>query len=131
MFKQAELTFEYLQSLRVINKLTPAMINEVDDIIENVIKVTQNTTIMDNIKNTLSDINNILEQVMILFKDDNIDKQLVIEMVTSLVGLILDMKRDIVKVVELLEQFPLANDHKLHIKYQLDYLRNLLKEIVY
>jgi hypothetical protein len=131
MFKQAELSFEYSQSLRVINKLTPAMINEVNDIIENVIQVTQNKTIMDNIKSTLSDINNILEQVMILFKDDNIDKQLVIEMVTSLVGLILDMMRDIVKVVEFLERFPLANDHKLHIKYQLGYLRSLLKEIVY
>ncbi|MCM3165091.1 hypothetical protein [Metabacillus litoralis] len=127
--------FEYLQSLKAINKMTTVMLCEVAQLIGDMKQIVcqqekELSNFIHPIANTHSDIINVMKQTSALMKLEHIEKQLFIDMVASLTELICEMLRDIEDAKVLLERMATTDSFKLHINYQLDYLSCLLTELI-
>ncbi|UHA60625.1 hypothetical protein KDJ21_002515 [Metabacillus litoralis] len=128
-------TFEYLQSLKVINKMTTVMLYEVTQLIGDMKQIVcqqekELSNVILPIANTHSDIINVMKQTSVLMKLESIEKQLFINMVASLTELICEMLKNIENAKIFLERMDATHSFRLQLKYQLDYLSCLLTELI-
>lgn len=127
--------FEYLQSLKAINKMTTVMLCEVAQLIGDINQVVfqqeqELSTLILAIANTHSDIINVMKQITALMKLEHIEKQLFIDMVASLTELICEMLKNVEDAKMYLARMATTDSFKLHLKYQLDYLSCLMTELI-
>jgi len=128
-------TFEYLQSLKAINKMTTVMLYEVTQLIGDMKQIVcqqekELSNVILPIANTHSDIINVMKQTSVLMKLEPIEKQLFINMVASLTELICEMLKNIEDAKIFLERMDATHSFRLQLKYQLDYLSCLLTELI-
>lgn len=127
--------FEYLQSLKAINKMTTVMLCDVPQLIGDIKQLVfqqeeELSTLILPIVNTHLDIINVMKQTTALMKLEHIEKQLFIDMVASLTELICEMLRNIGDAKNFLDRMATTDSYTLHLKYQLDYLSCLLTELI-
>lgn len=126
--------YEYSQSLKVMTKMTPVKLSEICSLLKEIAETfhhynskVENKHIIE-IKNNLSDLRNLMEQSMILLKDVRIEKQLLINMVVSIVEFLCNIIEELDSLHSKLDVIPTS--HQLPLKYQIAYLHTIIKEII-
>jgi len=126
--------YEYSQSLKVMTKMTPVKLSEICSLLKEIAETfyhynskVENKHIIE-IKNNLSDLRNLMEQSMILLKDVRIEKQLLINMVVSIVEFLCNIIEELDSLQSKLDVIPTS--HQLTLKYQIAYLHTIIKEII-
>ncbi len=135
MINQNGHKYEYSQSLKVLNKITPVKISEICDLIEEISKLSQYNGSYDEkhiteLKSNVSDIKNIMEQSIILLNDVNTERQLLIQLVGSITEFLCNIMQELRLLQMKLDCMNISNRHKSTMSYQLHFLYNLIKEIL-
>ncbi|WP_078433319.1 hypothetical protein [Metabacillus halosaccharovorans] len=126
--------YEYSQSLKVMTKMTPVKLSEICSLLKEIAEIFHyyngkegNKHIIE-IKNNLSDLHNLMEQSMILLNDVRIEKQLLINMVVSIVEFLCNIMEELGSLQGKLDVIPIS--YQLKLKYRIAYLRTIIKEIL-
>ncbi|MGQ4667234.1 hypothetical protein ACUIJN_15625 [Metabacillus halosaccharovorans] len=126
--------YEYSQSLKVMTKMTPVKLSEICSLLKEIAVTFQFHSGKEEIKhiieikNNLSDLQNLMEQSMILLNDVRIEKQLLINMVVSIVEFLCNIMEELNLLQDKLEVIPIS--YQLTLKYRIAYLRTIIKEII-
>ncbi|WP_226528610.1 hypothetical protein [Metabacillus niabensis] len=126
--------YEYSQSLKVMTKMTPVKLSEICSLLNEITEIfhyynsKEENKHIQEIKNNLSDLRNLLEQSMILLNDVRIEKQLLINMVVSIVGFLCNIMEELDSLQGKLDVIPIS--HHLTLKYRIAYLHTIIKEII-
>ncbi|PMC36720.1 hypothetical protein CJ195_14930 [Bacillus sp. UMB0899] len=128
-----EQSYEYSQSLKVLTKMTPVKLSEICDLLKEIIEIFQHHNSKEEkhiieIKNNISDLYNLLEQSMLLLNDVIIEKQLLIDLVVSIIEFLCNIMKELEILQGKLDFIPIS--HQLKMKYRLVYLHMIIKEII-
>ncbi len=134
MVKRMENCYEYSQSLKVMTKMTPVKLSEICSLLKEIAEIfhyyngKEGKKHIIEIKNNISDLHNLMEQSMILLNDVRIEKQLLINMVVSIVEFLCNIMDELDSLQGKLDFIPIS--HQSTLKYQIAYLRSIIKEII-
>lgn len=114
--------------------MTPVKLNEICGLLQEILAIflhhndKEEDRHIIEIKNNISDLNNLVEQSMVLLSDVRIEKQLLIDMVGSIIEFLFNILRELEVLQGKLDFIPIP--HQLKMKYRLAYLNTIIKEII-
>lgn len=128
------LTYEYSYSLKILNKLASQTIEEINVTINSINKIMYLKENKMNphlqLKTSFQDLLNLKNQSLKIICSEDVDRELIINIVSSIVLIISDMIRYVEHVEAVLKNITLTISSKITISYELEYLVYLLEELI-
>ncbi|TXC89296.1 hypothetical protein FS935_17635 [Metabacillus litoralis] len=128
------LTYEYSYSLKILNNLVSQTTKEINVTIDSINK-TMNLIEIKNLNNTqlktsFQDLLNLKSQSMKLICSEDVDRELIINIVSSIVLIISEMIKYIEDVKVMLNNLDITMNSKITTSYELEYLTYLLEDFI-
>ncbi|MBM7604955.1 hypothetical protein JOC75_002959 [Metabacillus crassostreae] len=129
------LTYEYSYSLKILNNLGSQTIEEINVIINSInktmsLKEEKNVPTNIHLKTSFLDLLNLKNQSMKLICSEDVDRELIINIVSSIVLIISEMTKYIEHVKVTLNNLDITMNSKITTSYELEYLTYLLEELI-
>lgn len=129
------LTYEYSYSLKILNNLGSQIIEEINVTIDSINETMhreeeKNMNSIIQLRNSLQDLLTLKGQSMKLICSEEVDRELIINIVSSMVLLISEMITNVEHVKAMSKNMNMAINSKIEASYELEYLTYLLEELI-
>ncbi|WP_226669920.1 hypothetical protein [Metabacillus litoralis] len=127
------LAYEYSYSLKILNSITSQIMEDINitlGSISELIHVKENELNIDQIETSYQDLLTLKQQSMEIICSEHVDRQLIINMIASIVLIICEMINNLEQVKSVLKRMNMTKSDKVIISYELEYLDFLLTELI-